>query len=323
MREFVIGREDDGKKLEKWLLKAAPGLSMGLVRKYLRQKDIKQNGKPAKQDAHVAAGDVMRLYIPEELFTPVRREDPLLARFRWRLDVIYEDENILLVDKRPGVVVHPDANEKVNTLVTHAQAYLYQKGEYDSRAEGSFAPVPVNRIDRFTAGIVIVAKTEAAMRVLNQKIRDREIEKRYLCIALGGLRPAEGKFENYIIKGAKRVSVSNRPEPGAQKSLTLYKTLARHGDLSLVECDLQTGRTHQIRAQFAHAGHPLLGDNQYGNPERNRRYNMDQQALCAYKLVFAFKTDAGELEYLRDKEFSTSRVPFMKAYFPEVDLRKI
>ncbi len=319
MREFVIGREDAGRKLDRWLQKAAPGLTAGLMQKYFRQKDIKVNGKPAKRETVLCEGDAVRAYIPDELFAPVRREDPLLSRFRWHLDIVYEDENVLLVDKRPGVMVHPDATEKVNTLVTHVQAYLYQKGEYDSRAGRAFAPVPVNRIDRFTAGIVIFAKTEAAMRVLTQKIRDREIDKRYLCLTVGAPRPESGRLEGYLQKNTKRVTVLDRPAPGAQKAITNYRTIAVRDGIALVECALVTGRTHQIRAQFAHARHPLLGDGQYGDAARNRRYGLQQQALCAYRLVFAFQSDAGVLNYLKDRAFSVKQVPFLGAFFPEID----
>ena len=317
MREFIISSADEGKRLDRWLGKAAPGLTAGLMQKYFRQKDIKVNGHPAKREAVLHAGDAVRAYLPEPLFEPVHREDPLLSRFRWRLDVVYEDENLVIVDKRPGVVVHPDAEEKVDTLVTHVQAYLYQKGEYDPRAEGAFAPVPVNRIDRFTAGLVLFARTEEAMRVLNQKIRDREIDKRYLCITLGAPRPAAGSLEHYIQKNTRRVTVLDRPAPGAQRAVTKYRTLAGKDSLALLECQLITGRTHQIRAQFAHVRHPLLGDNQYGDAARNRRYGLEQQALCAYRLVFDFRTDAGALNYLRGRAFSTVRVPFLKTYFPD------
>ena len=323
MREFVIGPQDAGKRLDRWLQKAAPGLTSGLLQKYFRQKDIKVNGRPARRDAVLAAGDSVRAYLPEELFQPVRREDPLLSRFRWQLDVLYEDENILLVDKRPGVMVHPDADEKVNTLVTHVQAFLYQKGEYDSRAEGTFAPVPVNRIDRFTAGIVIFAKNEGAMRMLNQKIRDREIDKRYLCVVLGAPRPTVGTLRGYIQKNARRVTVLDRPAPGAQQAETKYRVLAAWDGLALLECALVTGRTHQIRAQFAHIRHPLLGDNQYGDSARNRKYGLEQQALCAYRLAFDFQTDAGALNYLRGRNFSTARVPFLSRFFPDIDPKRL
>ncbi len=155
-----------------------------------------------------------------------------------------------MLDKRPGLVVHPDENEQINTLLTHLQAYLYQKKEWSPYQENSFAPALCNRIDRNTGGIVIAAKTAEALRVMNQKLRDRELEKFYLCAIKGTLQPPEGKLENYLWKDEvkKQVYVKARPEPGARTAVTFYRTLAQAGGLSLVECELVTGRTHQIRA---------------------------------------------------------------------------
>ena len=175
---------------------------------------VKVNGEVVtKAGAKVDESDTLDVFIPPPVPAVPEPEDI-------PLDVLYEDEHILIVDKKPGLMVHPDRTEQVNTLLTHVQAYLYQKGEYDPRAEGAFAPVPVNRIDRFTAGLVLFARTEAAMRVLNQKIRDREIDKRYLCITLGAPRPAAGSLEHYIQKNTRRVTVLDRPAPGAQRAVT-------------------------------------------------------------------------------------------------------
>ncbi len=317
MKEFVINKAQAGKRLDKWLMREAPALSVGLMQKYFRQKDVKINGKHAPKDAILQEGDVVRAYIPDEYFIRPRRVDPFLQHYRHHLSIVYEDANIMLVDKQPGMMVHPDDQEKVHTLVTHVKAYLYQKGEYDSRDPEAFAPVPCNRIDRFTGGVVLIAKTEAAMRILNRKIRDREIEKDYLCIVGGRMNPPEGLLEGYIVKGERRVTVSDRPVTGGQIAQTKYRTLETRNGLSLVECDLLTGRTHQIRAQFAHAGHPLLGDGQYGDRKMNERFGREYQALYAYKLVFTFRTDAGELEYLKDKAFWVKNVPFAEEYFPE------
>lgn len=319
MKEFIIGKQDDGKRLDKWLIAELPALPMGLREKYIRLKRIKLNGKGAQRDTRLKTGDVLNLYINDEYFEKPKKIDPFLSKIKPRLDILYEDENIMLVDKHPGLTVHPDANEKVNTLVSHVQAYLYQKGEYDSMDKNAFAPALCNRIDRFTGGIVIVAKTEEAMRVLNQKIRDREIEKHYLCIIHGKIRPASGKLHSYISKAESKhkVTVLKSPAPGAQEALTGYETLAVKGNLSLMACELFTGRTHQIRAQFAFAGHPLLGDNQYGNARQNEKYGRNFQALYAYRLVFSFETDAGILNYLNGKSFRAPRVKFVEEYFPE------
>ena len=319
MKEFVIAAGDDGKKLDKWLIREMPAVGMGLRRKYFRLKRYKLNGRPAKEDARLAAGDVLQVYLSDELFDKPKREDPFLSKIRPALRVVYEDAHLLIVDKKPGLPAHPDANEKVNTLITHAQAYLYQKGEYDPASPGAFAPALCNRLDRFTGGLEIIAKTREAMDVLNQKIRDREIEKYYLCAAFGRFERSEGMFDNYIVKrsGEKKVHVSARPDPDGKRAQTRYRVLARANGLSLVECELLTGRTHQIRAQMAHAGHPLLGDNQYGDARRSERYGRGYQALCAYQLKFSFSSGAGVLEPLGGREFRAGLPRFVPEYFPE------
>ena len=317
MREYTIDPKDAGKRLDRWLSSELPALPMGLMQKFIRLKRIKLNGKAAPRDARLHEGDRLQLYIGDEFFEKPKAIDPFLSKLRPRLDILYEDENLLLVDKRPGLMCHPDAHEKVNTLITHAQAYLYQKGEWDSMDPKQFAPALCNRIDRFTGGIVIIAKTEAAMRILNQKIRDREIEKRYLCIIHGRMTPAAGMLTSYISKAdsSKKVTVLDKPAPGAQKAQTKYATLETAHNLSLMECELLTGRTHQIRAQFAHRGHPLLGDNQYGSAKQNERFGRSYQALYAYKLTFRFKTDAGVLNDLNGRSWRVKKVPFVGEFF--------
>ena len=319
MKEFIIAAADDGRKLDKWLAREMPAVGMGQRQKFYRQKKFRLNGRHPSADARLAAGDVLQIYLNDELFIRPQREDPFLSKIQPHLNVLYEDENLLIVDKQPGLPVHPDAHEKVNTLIAHVQAYLYQKGEY---VPGGFAPALCNRIDRFTGGIVIAAKTQAAMRIINQKIRDREIRKLYLCIAFGVFRQREGLLDNYIIKeeGRKKVRVSTRMEPGAQRAQTKYRVLAANGELRLVECELLTGRTHQIRAQLAHAGHPLLGDGQYGDAQRSRKYGRDFQALYACRLIFDFSTDAGILNPLKGLEIAVPQVRFVREYFPEYRL---
>ena len=305
MREFTITKKDDGRKLEKWLPSVAPGLNFGAVRKFLRLKRVRVNGKVAKEGTVLAAGDVVNAYINDEFFDEKPRENRLLSGFRVRIDVLYEDDNILLVDKRPGLRVHPDDEEKVATLVTHIQAYLYQKGEYDGVG---FAPALCNRIDRFTGGIVIAAKNQMALHVMDMKIRNREVSKFYLCAAAGKLNPPDGELRGYLLKEGKRVRVLSKPAPGAQEARTIYHTISSDGDASLVECELLTGRTHQIRAQFAAAGHPLIGDTQYGDPNINRKYSSNFQQLYSYRVAFDFTTDAGELNYLKGKSFQVNRL---------------
>ena len=314
MKEFTIGKNDAGQRLDRWLAKTLPLLPAPLAQKYIRLKRVKVNGKGGKRDTRLAAGDVLQLYINDEFFDRPTPENAFLSLYAPKLNILYEDEHIMLLDKRPGMVVHPDENERVNTLLTHIQAYLYQKKEWSPYWENSFAPALCNRIDRNTGGIVIAAKTAEALRVMNQKIRDRELTKLYLCVVRGRMSPTEGRLEGYIFKDEvkKQVYVRNEPEPGAKTAVTVYRTLAVKNGLSLVECDLVTGRTHQIRAQFAAAGHPLLGDGKYGR--ENRKDGRRGQALYAYKLTFSFTADAGPLEYLNGKTFQVEDVDFAKDF---------
>lgn len=319
MKEFTIGTNDAGQRLDRFLSKAVPLLPASLAQKYIRIKRIKLNGGRAERDTRLKAGDVLQLYINDEFFDKPREDNAFLTVATPKLTIVYEDEHILLADKRPGLAVHPhDGAEYGRTLIDHIQAYLYQKREWRPREENAFTPALCNRIDRNTGGIVIAAKTAEALRVMNQKIKDRELDKRYLAIVEGTPKPAKGSLKGYLFKDAKknRVFVTDTPQTGSKSCQTNYVTLASKNGLSLVECELITGRTHQIRAQFAHAGHPLLGDGKYG--KLNKRFDRTYQALYSYKLTFQFSTDAGALEYLNGKSFQVENVDFVKEYFPEI-----
>ncbi len=317
MKEFVIGANDAGQRLDRFLAKAVPLLPASLAQKYIRIKRIKCNGKRIERDTRLQEGDLLQLYINDEFFDKPREDNAYLTVASPKLNIVYEDEHILLVDKRPGLAVHPhDGAEYGRTLIDHIQAYLYQKREWNPRGENAFTPALCNRIDRNTGGIVIAAKTAEALRVMNQKIKDRELDKRYLAIVEGIPKPREGSLKGYLFKDAKknRVFVSDQPQPGSKSCQTNYRVLAVNGGLSLVECELITGRTHQIRAQFAHAGHPLLGDGKYG--KLDKRYDRNYQALYSYKLTFQFTTDAGGLDGLNGRSFQVENVDFVQEYFP-------
>ena len=320
MREFTIGKNDAGQRLDRFIAKNLPLLPPALLQKYIRLKRVKVNGKGSKRDVRLAAGDVLQLYINDEFFDKPSEENMFLTVFQPRLEIIYEDENLLLVDKRPGMVVHADETEKVNTLINHIQAYLYQKKEWNPKQEHAFAPALCNRIDRNTGGIVIAAKNAEALRTINEKIKSHELEKSYLCVTVGRPRPAEGRVEGFLLKdeAKKQVSFYRRPIPGGKSAITLYQTLETRGELSLVECRLLTGRTHQIRVSMAELGCPLLGDGKYGNGTVNKRYHETRQALYSYRLGFAFSTDATPLNYLRGRVFTVEKVPFREKYFPRI-----
>lgn len=322
MKELTVGRNDAGQRLDRFVGKAVPLLPESLLQKYIRLKRIKLNARGAKRDTRLAAGDVLQLYINDEFFEKPREENSYLKVGTPRLDIVYEDENILLLDKKPGVLCHSAGVWDYNTLIANVQAYMAQKGEWRPKEENAFAPALCNRIDRNTGGIVIAAKNAEALRIINEKIRAREIEKYYLCAVQGRPKPPSGRLENYLFKDAQKnqVYVKSRPEPGAKTAVTEYRLLCAKGALSLVECRLLTGRTHQIRAQMAHAGWPLLGDGKYGSERFNRSYGEKGQALCSYRLCFAFPTDAGALNYLRGKEFRVSQVDFAEKYFGVTDL---
>ena len=318
MKEFTIGKNDAGQRLDRFLAKSVPLLPASLAQKYIRIKRIKLNGGRAERDTRLQEGDVLQLYINDEFFDAPREDNAFLTVAAPKLNIVYEDDQILLVDKRPGLAVHPhDGAEYGRTLIDHIQAYLYQKKEWIPRLENAFTPALCNRIDRNTGGIVIAAKTAEALRVMNQKIKDRELDKRYLAIVEGSLRQKSGSLKGYLFKDAKknRVFVSDKAQPGAKSCHTDYRVLAEGQGLTLVECKLITGRTHQIRAQFAHAGHPLLGDGKYG--KLNKNYDRNYQALYSYKLTFTFTTDAGSLAYLNGKSFQVENVDFAEEYFPQ------
>ena len=318
MKELTIRTNDAGQRLDRFVGKAVPLLPESLLQKYIRLKRIKVNGKGSKRDYHVVSGDTIQLYINDEFFEVPREENSYLKVSIPKLDIVYEDENILLADKKPGVLCHSAGKWDYNTLIANIQAYAYQKGEWNPRQEHSFAPALCNRIDRNTGGIVIAAKNAEALRILNEKIRDREIDKRYLCVVHGRPKPSEGRLTGYIFKDAKKnqVYVKDRPEAGAKTAMTDYKLIKSAGGLSLVECTLHTGRTHQIRAQMSHAGWPLLGDGKYGSERQNKKYaETAGQALYSYYLRFDFPTDAGILDYLRGREFKVEHIDFVEKYF--------
>lgn len=315
MKELTISPNDAGQRLDKFLMKALPQLPPSLRSKYFRLKRIKRNGARCEGSDRLEPGDVLQLYINDEFFETPAPED------RWRrapaaVEVVYEDAHLLLLCKPVGLVVHEDESDSPDTLIDRAKHYLYNKGEWDPAREQSFAPALCNRIDRNTGGLVIVAKTAAALRILNEKIRCRELSKYYLCLVHGSLSPASGELSDYLRRDTdkKQVFVEQRRENGAVTARLRYRTLERCGGLSLLECELLTGRTHQIRVQLASRGHPLAGDTKYGTLAQNRDLPFKTQALWSYRLCFDFPTDAGPLSYLRGRVFTAPEPPFLAAF---------
>ncbi len=315
MKEFIINRNDAGQRLDRFAGKAAPLLPEALLQKYIRLKRIKVNGRGGKRQQRLCAGDTVQMYVNDEFFERPTEENAWRRVNVPRLSVVYEDGNILLADKPAGVLCHAGEAGEWNTLLSNLRAYLYQKGEWDPAGENSFAPSLCNRIDRNTQGLVIAAKTAEALRILDEKICLREIDKFYLAAVHGRMEPPDGELTGYLFKDAakNRVYVRPAPQPGARLAVTRYRTLQYKGGLSLLECALLTGRTHQIRAQLAAAGHPLLGDGKYGTDKATA--SLPGQALCSWRLRFSFKTDAGALSYLNGMEFKTGTPDFVEKNF--------
>ncbi len=316
MKSFTVTKNDAERRLDKFIAKVCPTMPQALLYKYIRTKRIKLNGKRAEIGTKLFEGDIIDAYINDEFFVEAKPKYDFLSSPD-RLNIVYEDENILLVDKPQGLIVHPDEKEYRDTLIGRIQHYLYNKGEYNPKNELGFKPSLANRIDRNTGGIVIAAKTAEALRILCEKIKLREIDKRYLAIVHGVPKEKSATLEGYLEKNTEKNKVFLSSHKTAENLTikTRYRVICSKQNLSLLEVQLLTGRTHQIRAHLASIGHPLLGDGKYGRLADDKKLGFDKQALYSYKLSFDFTTDGGALKYLNGKSFCVSKVWFADELF--------
>lgn len=306
-KRYTVGKNDADQRLDKFLTKTVKALPQSMLYKALRTKKIKVNRKRAEPNQRLCEGDVIDLYLKDDFFAGDTPEQSFKS-LNPSISVAYEDSNIIICNKRPGVIVHSDDKEDINTLINHIKAYLYKKGEYSPEKENSFAPALCNRIDRNTGGLVIAAKNAAALRFMNDTIKNDHITKRYVCAVKGVPEKKEATLKGFLIKDCdvNQVTVyTERPSSkDARTIITKYRVIRIKDGNALCDVELVTGRTHQIRAHMASIGHPLLGDGKYGINRDEKKLGYKFQALYSRYIRFDLGAENGEFEYLKGKEVS-------------------
>lgn len=311
MRELTITKNDANQRVDKFITKTFKHMPKSLMYKYIRNKKIKVNRARCEISQRLMEGDTVQCYIREEFFEQNISYDFL--KVSAELQIIYEDDNILAINKPIGLLAHKDEAGIQDNLADRMLHYLYQQGCYDPSQTQSFTPALAHRIDRNTQGIVLAAKNAEALRELNEKIRNREIAKYYLCIIEGHMDQAQGDILLYHKKDEQenRAMLSQKPVEGYQEIRSSYKVLEVGKHHSLLEIQLHTGKSHQIRASLAFLHHPLLGDRKYGAKAVS---NFPYQALCAYRVRFANTSKSGCLDTIKDKEILLKDIQLL-AYF--------
>lgn len=309
MKKIIISENDSGQRVDKFILKTFPKLPKALMFKEIRKKNIKVNRKRTEPSAILNKDDVIELYLKDDVLEERKKHYDFIDAPK-QLDIVYEDENILLINKKVGMLCHPDGKVYSDTLISAVKRYLFEKGEWSPEDSKTFTPSLANRIDRNTGGIVIAAKNAESLRILNDKIKSREIEKYYLTVVHGKMEKESDTLTAYLSKDTKKniVTITDKGSDNSKKIVTKYTVLDYKNEKSLLEIDLKTGRTHQIRAHMAHIGHPLVNDGKYGKEQGRYR-----QALYSYKLVFNM-TDSSALSYLNGKEFKINSCEIMQNF---------
>lgn len=286
MKEIIVNKRYHEKKLNKVILNELQNINYPTFCKLLRKKDIKVNGKRTNKDIIVYENDKIEIYLPKEL------EDAKVE-----LDIVYEDENILIINKPANIEVTgaKSLTEIINKKYTNCE----------------FKPQPCHRIDRNTTGLVVFAKNEKALEILLEKFKQHEIEKHYLALVYGIPKKKEERLEAYLFKDNKKayVYIIDKYKKGYQKIITSYKVLEiREDNTALLDVEIETGRTHQIRAHLAHMGYPIIGDGKYGKNQINKQFGKKYQMLCSYKLKFKFQSESGILTYLKGKKIELENI---------------
>lgn len=302
LKKLTIDKNHANQRIDKYLKKLLCQAPTQLIYKMLRKKDIKVNGMRIKENYILKENDCVELFLYDDKFQEYTKPQTIFD-LKIMFDVLYEDNNILVVSKPAGLLVHEDINEDINTLDHQVLTYLYQKGEYDPQMDLGFTPGPVHRLDRNTSGIVIFGKTMRALQDLNEMMKKRHcIDKTYLTICEGYMPTCE--LIGYMKKESDQslVKVVSSKTPGALMMHTLVRNIQSNQSFSLVEVKLITGRTHQIRVHLSSENHPIIGDSKYGNFELNKfvqkKHHLNHQFLHAYQICFV--KPIGSLKYLQD-----------------------